>query len=258
MWMTRTLALLMMIAAAACGSSTGSNDGVGGGSPTTSEYYPLKVGNRWVFQVTVPNSIAPPTFKVVTVEAEEPVGGVGPSAALPSFRHKTCKEARSVEACAQPAGPSNPIDQTVGWWAVLGARDGAIAVNYREQTFKIAMPEKGPTEDDWWEPYRLRFDAQTPHMMLGVHFNEMFKEVKKPTKGGPTTMTSQTIGWVVDAVDEPVVVMPPSGAPRSYPHCIKISHTSGSYKSFWYASGIGKVKEVGGQIEELIDYQLAP
>jgi hypothetical protein len=38
----------------------------------------------------------------------------------------------------------------------------------------------------------------------------------------------------------------------------KVSATGGSAKTYWYVPGVGKVKESGGQLEELVSYSLVP
>jgi hypothetical protein len=51
------------------------------------------------------------------------------------------------------------------------------------------------------------------------------------------------------AVDEPVTV------PAGTFNCLRVrrraSQQDGSDKTYWFAKGVGKVKEVGGQTEEL-------
>jgi|SRR4051794_8555999 hypothetical protein len=269
-------ALSVALLLAACGGSggggTGGSGGVGGsggmgggtadaaasdaaGDPTMSQYYPVAVGTSWTYRVTAPGAV---TYKVVTIEAAEKVGGVGPNAELPAYRHRTCKSASTPDGCSLPfSATTNRTDQTVGWWGVVAGQGGTVAVNYREQSFKPGAPT-AVVEDDWWDPYRLRIDEQPVHMSAGAKFNETFKEVKKPAGGGPTISTNQTVGWSVDAVADTVVVMLPGGGSKTYTDCVKISHTSGSAKSFWYAKGIGKVKEDGAQTEELLEYRPAP
>jgi hypothetical protein len=56
------------------------------------------------------------------------------------------------------------------------------------------------------------------------------------------------------------VVQPPNAPARTYTGCVQVSHslaTPGARKSFWFCRGIGKVKETGGQTEELIDHKVA-
>ena len=222
--------------------------------PSAESFYPQKPGNSWTYLVTPLVDIDVPTFKVVKIDEAGPVGGDGGSAQRPAYRHTTCKESPSPEACKQPPGADNKTDQTVGW---LGTYNKVIA-NYREQAFKKFTTMM--TEEDWWEPYRTKIDQRPDHLMAGAMWTETFREYKRPWNG-PMTVSKQTETWRVEAVGETIVVNPPGGAPRTYPNCIKISHntaTGATTKTFWYARGIGKVKEMGTQMEELIDYTVVP
>jgi hypothetical protein len=195
-----------------------------------------------------------PSYNVVTIEALEMVGGTGNSATRPAFRHVTCKSAPTVEACGMPASATNRIDKTIGW---LGMADKTLG-NYREQSFKKATDIL--TEEDWWDPFRTKIDMSPAHTVVGATWTDDYKEFKHAT-GGAITSTTQSEKWTVVAVDQTVTVTPPGGAAKTYPGCIQVSHSnnSGSMdKNFWYARGIGKVKETGGQTEELLDYHVQP
>jgi hypothetical protein len=75
------------------------------------------------------------------------------------------------------------------------------------------------------------------------------------------TETTDKVDWEVLALNEAVMVTVPSGPPKMYMNTIKLTHTTAagaSKKTFWYARGIGKVKETGGQLEELIDHTIVP
>jgi hypothetical protein len=116
------------------------------------------------------------------------------------------------------------------------------------------------TEEDWWEPHRLKIDMSPAHTVAGATWTDSYKEFKHAT-GGAITSSTQSEVWTVVAVDQTVTVTPPGGAPKTYPGCIQVSHSNNSgsmTKSFWYARGIGKVKESGAQIEELLDYKVQP
>jgi hypothetical protein len=245
--------------AAACGGSSGGSDGAGGAGgfgvdlPTAESLYPEKVGNSWTYLVT-PVAVDLPSYKVVTIDAMEMVGGTGASAARPAYRHTTCKSAPTIEACGMPPSATNKIDKTVGW---LGMVDKILG-NYREQSFRKMTDVL--VEEDHWEPYRTKIDMSPAHTVLGAEWTEKYKEFKQPVAGASTS-TNQTETWAVRGVDETVTITPPGGAPKAYPHCLKVTHTTNSgstTKTFWYARGIGKVKETGAQTEELIDYKVQP
>ena len=59
--------------------------------------------------------------------------------------------------------------------------------------------------------------------------------------------------WTVDAVSQMVTV--PAGTFRA----IVLTKAGGSsLKTYWYVPGVGKVKETGGQTEELVSYEVRP
>jgi hypothetical protein len=250
-----------LLLASGCGDEGGAPGGTGGTGgfgvelPTAESYYPEKMGNSWTYVVTPLVDL--PSYKVVTIDAMEMVGGTGTSKDRPAFRHITCKSAPSPEACAMAPSMNNKVDRTVGW---LGMADKVLG-NYREQAFKKATDTL--VEEDWWEPFRNKVDMSPEHTKLGVTWVDMYKEWKRPVNG-ITISTQQMETWTVVAVDETVTVNPPpaiGGTPRVYPHCLQVSHTTSGgamAKTFWYAKGIGKVKETGGQTEELLDYKVAP
>jgi hypothetical protein len=245
--------------AATGGTSGGDGTDAAVPPPMTGSYFPLKVGDTWSYQVILTGSTMPPSFKMVTIEAMEPVGGTGPNAAKLAFRHNTCKSGLTPDSCKMPSSPTNKIDKTLGWVAVVTTPTGATDVNYREQGFKPSNLVT-PVDETSWDPYRLRIDEVAAHVVNGAKYAETFREIKQAANGGPMSSTMQTINWSVDGVDQVVTVMPPSGAAKVYSGCIKVSHSIGtaSAKSFWYCRGVGKVKEVGTQTEELIDYKLVP
>jgi hypothetical protein len=221
--------------------------------PTAESLFPQKVGNSWTYLVT-PLAVELPSYKKVIIDAMEMVGGTGNSATRPAFRHVTCKSAPTIEACDMPPSATNRVDRTIGW---LGMADKTLG-NYREQAFKKATDML--TEEDWWEPHRIKIDMNPAHTVAGATWTDSYKEFKHAT-GGAITSSTQNEVWMVMAVDQTVTITPPGGAPRTYPGCIQVSHSNNSgsmTKSFWYARGIGKVKETGAQIEELLDYKVQP
>jgi hypothetical protein len=243
--------------AAACSDGSG-GDGTGGAGgfgvelPTAESFYPQKVGNSWTYLVTPLADL--PSYKVVTVDALETVGGSSAMALRPAYRRTTCKDAPSIEACALPPSATNKIDRTIGWlgWA------GKMLVNYREQAFKKGTDTLAV--EDWWEPYRTRIDHDPAHTAANAKWTETYKEFKQPMNG-IRTVSSQMETWQVLATDETVVVSPPNGPARTYTNCIKVTHTNNTgsvNKVFWYKRGVGKVKEMGSQTEELLDYKVLP
>jgi hypothetical protein len=206
-----------------------------GGAALT--YYPLKVGNWWRYRITSP--FEAPWEKLVTAERMEPVGGDGPSAATPAIRMVTRK------------GPS---DMTINWQGWVDEPDGRVWVRYRETGYSASTGMVNV--EDWWDPHRLRFDERAGRLQAGARYQETYVEYKRD-RGGLPVMTPVSTSWEVEAAGETVVVPIPGAAARSYPDCVRVSHslgTPGARKQFWFCRGVGKVKETGGQTEELVDH----
>src|SRR5688572_1851204 len=93
---------------------------------TSGPLMPLAEGYTWTYKITGDGE---ESKKVVTVEAEEPVGGDGPHAEQQAFRIVT-KEGD---------------DESVAWQAV----DGKKVVRFREQGFSKKTGE--PNSEEFWD-----------------------------------------------------------------------------------------------------------
>lgn len=196
---------------------------------TSGPYLPWAVGNSWTYRITDETKNGVMTaMKIVTVGAAEPVGGTGANAAT---------VANKVTSTTIPG------DQTTVWQAPIGD----MSVRYRDQS---ATATGEVSEENTWSPYRVYFDGSADHVKRGASWPVSFEETK--TKTGKTPVTStQLERWTVVATDE--VVSVPAGAFRA----LVVQKTGGaSVKTYWYVRGVGKVKESGGQTEELVTYGL--
>jgi hypothetical protein len=212
------------------GSAGGATGGSGMGDP--SQLLPLKTGNNWTYLVTDENGV--PTPKTQTVMEEGPVGGTGPNAGVTAFRFVTRKG-------------TNGMDETISWQARLGTR----IVRYREQAY-MANPPHALELEEHWDPYKLRVDETPAHMTAGATWLESDQETKLPV-GGTPSMTPVEERWTVNAERQAVTVQG-----RSYEVMI-VTKAGSSQKTYWWARGIGKVKEIGvNQTEELISYEIVP
>ncbi len=199
-------------------------------------YYPLTIGSSWTYKVTDP--IKGVSTKVITIDAKELVPG-GANAAHMAYRHTTMKD---------------KADKTVGWLEAIELPNagGIVIGNMYERSFKSGTDVV--TENDWWEPYRTKFDESAAHTVLNAKWTETYKEFIQ-LGAAAVKSTTQVQSWQVLAVDESVTV--PAGTFK----CIKVSHSLGAAgtattKAFWYARGVGKVLEVGGQKEELTAFTI--
>jgi hypothetical protein len=189
---------------------------------------PWAEGNSWTYRVTGGGE---ESVKVTTVGALEPVGGSGPNAAKLANKTVTKKGA---------------TDETIGWQAVEGDR----LVRYREQSFGKTTGQLQLEEH--WDPFKLHVDWSAQHTQIGASWVESYVETKLPADAGATTSTESDT-WTVDGVNQTVTV--PAG---TFSAIVLIKVGGSSPKTYWYVPGVGKVKETGGQTEELVSYQVAP
>lgn len=196
--------------------------------PADAPLLPWKEGNTWTYKVTGGGE---QTTKVTTVHALEPVGGTGPNATKMAFKVVTKK---------------GELDQTISWQAV----EGESVVRYREQSFGAMS---GMLElEEHWVPSKLRISWKAEHLVPGASWIDASQETKIPVGGTPVTSETRDV-WKVDGVDQTVTV--PAG---TFTAIVLIKSGGTSQKTYWYVPGVGKVKETGGQTEELVSFQVSP
>lgn len=210
------------------GGGGGGADGSGGGSGGA--LLPLAVGNSWTFQVTDSGTGAQGQ-KTQTVEAFEDVGGS--LAGTMAYRLHTVK----------PGGA-----YTLSWQDDTGS----TVIRLRDQEFAAGGAQKNETVFD---PDKLRVDESPAHTASGAQFSLTYTEhTTDLTAGGAQTDVSKTEDWAVVAVDESLTT--PAGT-FSCLHLHRTDSATGSDKEYWFAAGVGKVKEGGlGQTEILTDYSV--
>lgn len=235
----RYAASFLLACLAGCGSVDPSttNDGQSGaaGAPGTGRddlLLPWTPGNRWSYRVTQDGVV---TEKTQTVGDAEPVGGIGPHANVTAFRVTTAKgeELR---------------DRTESWQAP-DPDDPERIVRYRERAFSKSTGELELEEH--WDPPKLRIDGSAERTVDGASWLESYSETKLEV-GFPPTSHDMRERWTV--LDDDATVVVPAG---TFEHVIHFQKAgSGATKQYWYARGIGKLKETGGQTEELTGYEL--
>lgn len=230
------LAATMWLACALAASSCGDDKKPDGQSPDGQEetegkgpYLPWAEGNTWTYRVTNNGVVSE---KVTTIGAEEMVGGEGPNQDKRAFRVVTKK------------GVS---DETVSWQALEDER----VVRYREQSFHAGTGELELEEH--WMPHKLHFDDSVDHTADGADWLESYTETKIYASGRPTEESEARDRWFVDSRNEMVTV--PAG---TFNAIVVQKAGGGSVKTYWYVRGVGKVKETGGQTEELVSYEVNP
>jgi hypothetical protein len=197
-------------------------------APTSQTLLPFFPGATWTYRVT---SATGTTMKVTTVGPEEAVGGTGPNAAKRAFKVTTTKGAS---------------DKTVSWQAV----EGESVIRYREVSYAAmtGMPEL----EEHWVPSKIHVHSSAMRRAASAKWSETYQETKAMV-GMPVVMASVTDNWTVDAPKVPVTV--PAG---TFDAVVLIKSTASGSKTYWYVPGVGKVKETGGQTEELLSYDVTP
>lgn len=188
---------------------------------------PFKEGNTWTYRVTGGTGTQ---MKVTTVGPMEKVGGTGPNKDKMAFKVTTTKG----------------TDRTVSWQAVVGSS----VVRYREIAYSAStgMPEL----EEHWAPHKLHVHSDAEHTKAGAKWVETYQETKAMMGAAAMTNTSAD-NWSVDSPKASVTV--PSG---TYEAVVLVKASPSGNKTYWYVPGVGKVKETGGQTEELVSFKLTP
>lgn len=216
------------------GASAGAGAAGGNGSePNLEPLLPWAIGNTWTYQVTQDGIV---TVKTTTVGDMEEVGGMGPYAEVMAYHVVTAKGADSM-------------DRTESWQAP-DADNPLRIVRFREQSFG-AMTGKLELEEHW-DPAKLHIDGSAERTATNATWLEDYQETKLEVGLSPTSHAVRD-RWTVISDDETLEV--PAGTFQNVIHFRKAG--GGSTKEYWYARGVGKLKETGSQLEELTDYSVA-
>lgn len=199
-----------------------------GPAPSTGRLLPLKQGASWTYKITDSKGVF--SDKKTTVEALEDVGGT--KAGTRAFRVRT-----------EDTGGA-----TVGWQEDTGTS----VVRHREQEFDAANKQ---LTDAFFTPSKLRLDESEAHLASGATFTTTHTEKSTDLSTMLTTTVDKTETWTVESLDDTVTV------PAGTFHCVRIHRvgaaTGSSDKLYWFARGVGKVKETGGaRSEELQAYSI--
>ncbi len=203
-----------------------SGDGDGDSASALKPLIPWAVGNTWTYRVSKNGEV---NSKVTTVGPEEPVGGTGPN------KDKLANKVTTTKANQA---------ETISWQTIVGN----LHVRYREQGFDANT--KGLKIEEHWAPYKLRVDNSPEQRVAEANWLEVYQETKNEADL-PETTAEKNDFWFVDGEQ---MVTVPAGTFKA----IVYRKTGTSSKTYWYVPGIGKVKETGGQTEELESYQVAP
>lgn len=211
-------------------AGAGGNAAGEAGAPSVVEaLLPWKEGYSWTYEVNDGGTLS---TKVTTVGPLEMVGGSGPSKTLMANRVITKKGASGN-------------DETRSWQAAAGDR----VLRYREQSFSAATGDL--KQEEHWDPHKIHIDGTPARLIAGAAWTESYDETKLPV--GMTPVTTQVEDdWICLAEAESVTV--PAGTFTTV--VFRKTSQSGATKTYYYARGVGKVKEVGAQVEQLVSYDV--
>jgi len=216
------------------GGGQGAEGGEGGEGAElpTGSLLPWQTGNRWSYRVTQDGQ---QSLKVTTVGELEEVGGSGPHAERSAFRVVTIKGTDATDRTESWQGPATDGSQRI--------------VRYREQAFGAKTGELQLEEH--WDPPKLHVDGSEERLGEDSAWIEVYSETKLEVGHPPDTHDVRE-HWRVLSADETVTV--PAG---TFEHAVHLRKTVGdSLKEYWYVRGVGKIKEVGAQTEELTEYSV--
>jgi len=221
------------------GGSSGAGAAGEGGAPAvplSGALLPWATGNSWTYVVTEDATVS---LKTTTVGDFGPIGGDGPYAETSAFHVVTAKGA-------------NMMDRTESWQA-RDENNPERVLRYREQAFSAVTGDL--QLEEYWDPPKIHIDGNPELIFEGSSWMETYEETKLEVGRTPVTH-SVTDVWIVLSDDATVSV--PAGEFEHAIHLRKTGNGGLNVKEYWYLRGVGKLKEVGGQTEELSEYTIMP
>jgi hypothetical protein len=190
--------------------------------PTSGRYMELRTGASWTYQIDGEDE------KTQTVGALETMDG--DKLGVQAFRVETEKAGGSVVSWQEDTGD-----------AILRHRETDMA---------------GSTAtDEIYEPYRTRISEVEEHLQPGATWTEAYVEYLTDLDTGETTTVDKVERWEVIAVDAAVRVPAGDFCALQVRRTSTVGGSDGSDKTYWFARGVGKIKEIGDdRTEELVDW----
>lgn len=220
------LASILMVGAAACAAPEEDDlptpDELE--CPTEGRYFPIGAGHAWTYRVD-DGEIGQ---KIQRVDALEEMDGE--KAGTMAYKMTTTK----------PSG-----GETISW-----QEDTGDAVLRHRELDRAGASHSEAT----YVPYRTRIDESAAHTAVGATWSETYTRITVDD-AGVTEESERVDTWTVTAVDEVVRVPAGDFCALRVDRATSVADEDGAQKTYWFARGVGKVKEVGlGQTEELVDY----
>jgi hypothetical protein len=210
--------VLLSAGLAACGEGTTPTPGPDGG---VTPLIPVAVGHTWTYRVTSDTGVVSQKVQTIT--------GTAASGANMGYRFETTK-GRTRETIS-----------------VQGLVDGVLR-RYEELSYKDGVL----IERVRYTPHMVRIDAN--QVAAGATYATNHTKDVLDANGNVSLSTPVENRFEIEAAAELVEV--PAGR-FSAVRVRRVDLSDGSIKTYWYVAGLGKVKETGGQTEELVSVQLA-
>lgn len=218
-WVT---AMVLGLALVACGDEPPDLPDAGGVDAGPPSLLPAKVGNQWTYRVTTGAGAV--RTKVQSITGTVSIDGRAGLVFLSDLD-------RNRETTSQQF-----VDGTMHF--------RASEIEYRDGLVHRRIE---------YDPPSLRVDSG--RTAVGTRFTDSHTKSTYDANGVLLEVEPRAHEFIVEAENELLEV-----AAGSF-KCVRIRRSrSGteSEKTYWYAPGVGKVKEVGGQTEELTSYSVNP
>lgn len=188
-------------------------------SGTADEWYPLAEGNVWNYRITENGA---------STEKRREVIGQASIAGERAWILESIKGAERVVA-----------------WNDYSPETGVR--RFRDERYSTASGDLVETSE--YEPFTLRM----PPPGTDADFAETYTE-RSTSGGGPMKAKEKVHRWSIVSTSEEITV--PAGTFRTL-HVRRLNANGTKARDFWYAAGVGKVKETGDFVEELVSYEVA-
>jgi hypothetical protein len=163
----------------------------------------------------------------------------------------------------QTVGPLEEVADKRGTMAyrLTTSKSGGETVSWQEDTGQAILRHREHDRagdvhrDKLYTPFKLRIDDAPERTVVGATWSEAYTQLVTGDDGS-TRQLDQVEAWEVEAVDEVI------GVPAGHFCTLRVRRTTtagdgtGSTKTFWFARGVGKVREAGTgeRTEELVSY----
>jgi hypothetical protein len=250
--MTSGIALVALAGMAACGGGGGSDDGDGpdagpppidapavdadpsapdatpnriceeGGRASSNSYLPFAVGNTWNYLV-------------------DEFDGNPPAVKAQTYTEMITPDEETGPVIVQVTNNNN--GSTESWFQQQGER----IVRLRQRDFDLGGNLERTT---YYRPFRLRLDESAERLETGTTWTENYVREERDALDRITEMETTSEEWTVVSGD---IECPEPWTEHRCVHIQRRTIAGGvSLKNYWFARGIGKIREEGGVLEELV------